>query len=422
MPMTTGERIRARRLELGLTQRALSERCGIAEPTLRRYEAGKLNPKLSTCQTIATALEVPVVYLLDTSPETRELAGDVGEIIKELRARIQEAQENPDSENPFKNSQPLLAYLEQVQKETTAKALQEDALNKLNQSISDIQETSDAAKRKRKASKLVSAFDRLNDDGQAKAVELVGDLARIPEYQAAPDGFTSDEMEELRSACRDIFEQHHRLELMEQDGVTTGNAVDPSRHLIERGTGLITDIMLKHFASLAPRRNNDDGQSKAAELFLVLREFLSKEFGRPFRFAGQPVKIKGNPEYTQFTLQCGDERQEPQTWDVRYYSARLDDDVATVILSEVEPIAEGGDAAVAVALSDEESYRTIMRNYDTRITQATLWEDLDADRGMPVAYHYFPDIYFILVDDESKTIKEMDKCGRSTQDPDSTPY
>lgn len=252
--MNTGERIRARRLELGLTQRALSERCGIAEPTLRRYEAGKLNPKLSTCQKIATALEVPVVYLLDASPETKERAGDVDKMIKELRIKIQEAQEDPDQDNPLKNMQPFLAYVEQVQKETLEKAFQEDTLSKLNQSISDIQETTDIAKRNRKTSKLIAAFDRLNDAGQTKVVELVESFAQIPAYQADPMVFSSEEIETLQSACHSILNHQYELELMEQDGVTSGGAVDSSHRCIESATERIMVVMLKHFANLAPDR------------------------------------------------------------------------------------------------------------------------------------------------------------------------
>ena len=41
--MTVGERIRAARKAKGLTQKQLGEACGIAEPTIRRYELGKLN-------------------------------------------------------------------------------------------------------------------------------------------------------------------------------------------------------------------------------------------------------------------------------------------------------------------------------------------------------------------------------------------
>lgn len=58
--MTTGERIQAARKGQGLTQKALSERCGIAEPTIRQYESGRLNPKIETLDKLAAALGVPI--------------------------------------------------------------------------------------------------------------------------------------------------------------------------------------------------------------------------------------------------------------------------------------------------------------------------------------------------------------------------
>lgn len=62
--MTVGERIRKIRIEKGLTQREVSARCHIAEPTIRKYESGRLNPKFETMDKIASALEVPVTALM----------------------------------------------------------------------------------------------------------------------------------------------------------------------------------------------------------------------------------------------------------------------------------------------------------------------------------------------------------------------
>ncbi len=59
MAKTIGERIRELRKEQGLTQKELGERAGIAEPTIRRYELGRLNPKFETVKKIAKALGVP---------------------------------------------------------------------------------------------------------------------------------------------------------------------------------------------------------------------------------------------------------------------------------------------------------------------------------------------------------------------------
>lgn len=56
--MTVGERIRKIRKDQKLTQKQLGELAGIAEPTIRRYELGKLKPKYETIVKIAHALGV----------------------------------------------------------------------------------------------------------------------------------------------------------------------------------------------------------------------------------------------------------------------------------------------------------------------------------------------------------------------------
>lgn len=53
------------RKEKGLTQKALSELTGIAESTIRRYEAKTLNPKISTLEKLAAGLGVTVYELMD---------------------------------------------------------------------------------------------------------------------------------------------------------------------------------------------------------------------------------------------------------------------------------------------------------------------------------------------------------------------
>lgn len=58
--MATGDRIRSIRKSRNLTQKQLGELAGIAEPTIRRYELGKLNPKYETLVKIAAALKTSV--------------------------------------------------------------------------------------------------------------------------------------------------------------------------------------------------------------------------------------------------------------------------------------------------------------------------------------------------------------------------
>lgn len=75
--MTTGENIRNARKNAQLTQKALGELCGIAEPTIRRYESDKLHPKIQTLQKIADALGVDVFSLADFDTATKMIEDDI---------------------------------------------------------------------------------------------------------------------------------------------------------------------------------------------------------------------------------------------------------------------------------------------------------------------------------------------------------
>lgn len=66
--MTTGERIRAARLNAGLTQKKLSELTGIAEPTIRKYESNRLKPKKETLDRIAHPLGIFWLDLVGDDP------------------------------------------------------------------------------------------------------------------------------------------------------------------------------------------------------------------------------------------------------------------------------------------------------------------------------------------------------------------
>ncbi len=75
--MTVGERIRKYRIEKGWTQKKLGEESNIAEPTIRRYELGKLNPKYETLQKISKALNVPLANLLLGEPDPVDTISDL---------------------------------------------------------------------------------------------------------------------------------------------------------------------------------------------------------------------------------------------------------------------------------------------------------------------------------------------------------
>ncbi len=122
--MNIGENIKARRKALKMTQKQLGEKCGIADSAVRKYESGKMKPKLEMLKRIAKALDVNPYELADFDTST-ELINDNSE---QLRA----------------------AYGEEM-----AEMLE----------------------------KMASMLTMLTKEGQKKAMERIEELTQIPKYQ-----------------------------------------------------------------------------------------------------------------------------------------------------------------------------------------------------------------------------------------------
>lgn len=79
-----GEYIRSARKEANMTQAELAQKVGLATITIRQYETGKREPRLSSLVSIASALNIPVARLYGLNdPETPELQQALDEAIKE---------------------------------------------------------------------------------------------------------------------------------------------------------------------------------------------------------------------------------------------------------------------------------------------------------------------------------------------------
>lgn len=63
--MSIGQRIKERRLQLGMTQKQLGELCGMADSAIRKYESGKIIPKRSTIKKITLALTMSEMELYE---------------------------------------------------------------------------------------------------------------------------------------------------------------------------------------------------------------------------------------------------------------------------------------------------------------------------------------------------------------------
>lgn len=82
--MTIGKTIRSIRKEKGITQKKLAELSGMAEITIRQYEADKYKPKIEQVEKLANALGVTAVDLMGI--EYFDATIDTGQIRKELDA------------------------------------------------------------------------------------------------------------------------------------------------------------------------------------------------------------------------------------------------------------------------------------------------------------------------------------------------
>lgn len=82
MPKNMGERIRARRMELNMTQRELAARMGYTDhTTITRIEAGKSDPPQSRVAQFAKVLGVTPGHLMGWDEEPEELGAIAARVL-----------------------------------------------------------------------------------------------------------------------------------------------------------------------------------------------------------------------------------------------------------------------------------------------------------------------------------------------------
>lgn len=73
---TTGERLRAVRIQRGLSQSELAKRAGLAQSAISQFERGLDTPRLQTLSRLAVSLGISAVLLIpDSEPMNSEAAG-----------------------------------------------------------------------------------------------------------------------------------------------------------------------------------------------------------------------------------------------------------------------------------------------------------------------------------------------------------
>lgn len=172
-----GMKIRAIRKQKNLTQKQLGERCGIAEPTIRRYELGKLNPKIETLQKIATALEVSledIFHFFNVEPGTYPLpieGGMIGTLDWYARKNNRTIFDEVNIAVDF--------YLDDL-------AMLGKLSDKPEEENLDNEYDLDHKYYSVPIS-LLDNFSMLNEEGKEKALERIHELTEIPRYMKQQD-------------------------------------------------------------------------------------------------------------------------------------------------------------------------------------------------------------------------------------------
>ena len=173
--MDIGQRIKAARKDIGLTQDQLAQKSGVATITIRQYETGKRQPRLEQLQKIADALDVSISYLLGIVdidgyllPTAFADPADY-EFVKALG---------------FDSPQKLATLVPGAHQSTDGHRREiERMMGKEEGYLDKMSARRDWPINQQR---LVNAFDLLNDAGQQKAVERVEELTEIPKYQRQP--------------------------------------------------------------------------------------------------------------------------------------------------------------------------------------------------------------------------------------------
>lgn len=159
--MTIGQKIQFARKKAKYTQKTLAELCGVATGTIQQYELGKRQPRYEQLQIIAKALNMHLSDFLDDD--------------------CFDAATLPDSEYEDKLIEDKFKFITENEQysEKEKKILLQDLFTQV-EIMADIHSNNAKAAGKYL---LNNYFDKLNFNGQEKAIEQVEMLTKIPEYQ-----------------------------------------------------------------------------------------------------------------------------------------------------------------------------------------------------------------------------------------------
>ena len=147
------KKIREARKSLGMTQYDLADALGINRATISKYESGQIEPSISQLKKIAAILKVSWYELYSESEQEQIIAIKADHQAKFAYNKFKGRFKIQESESDVPRDVTYLEFFNIIKK---------------------FEEEDNA---------ILSVYHRLNKNGKAIAVERVGELGKIPEYQ-----------------------------------------------------------------------------------------------------------------------------------------------------------------------------------------------------------------------------------------------
>ena len=208
-------RIRELRKQNGLTMKKLGKELGLAESTISQYETGRREPDLKTLTDLSDFFGVSVDYLLCKDDTVSDYV-KIGEAKSSVLLYLQTNPNMPSGKRidllfHTTNFDPMVVcfnlgidqgYLDSwiERDELPPRPIVDKILSVFQLQASEILAEIDLIIYENEADEwqytnpysheliylLLTAFDKLNDEGQQKAVERVEELTEIPKYKKEP--------------------------------------------------------------------------------------------------------------------------------------------------------------------------------------------------------------------------------------------
>ena len=189
--MTIGEMLKKARIDAGLTQKQLAEKCEMADSAIRKYESGRIVPKIKTITKIASALGMSTSDFISGDSYSEKSIDEriffaEREIVSRIRRNIKfERYNNPDSKI---DNQLIKKWIFDLAPDISKKyALPEETLknasDKLAWLATDIHLATEVDDLPEHHRQVIDLMDTLNEVGQRVAVARIEELSQKPKYQ-----------------------------------------------------------------------------------------------------------------------------------------------------------------------------------------------------------------------------------------------